>query len=583
MGPWDFDETPDPLGGSKRQGSFRSLGRRIRWEENPFHWVESKEFSVLRVYHNGPFLKVFSYLGLKTNDTGTELTYRIDAQVRSSAWNLPARYYLGVQTYRQFDRAFGNIAKYLTGEAESAYPGQASRISTRNQARLRNGVESLATAGFARDLIQRLALFLRTSSDDSCGRIRPFGLADNWGERRESVLRLCLHATRLGLLDLSWELMCPLCRGAKGQTGTLKDLRSQAHCSSCNIRFDANFDRSVQVTFRPSPRIRPVQQSTYCVGGPGNTPHILIQAELSPHQQTTSPVDLSPGVYRLRGPRIAGSALVDVAPSHAPVEEVRFSCNLGEVQPPNIEIAPGSTLFRLENDGEEALLVMLEKTTWPDDAVTAAYVSSLQDFRDLFSSEVLAPEEQFEVRSLCFMFTDLKASTAMYREQGDAPAYALVRDHFKVVYDCVVEYRGAVVKTIGDAVMAVFSETGDAVSASLDIHTAFRTGGSADSGLVLKIGIHSGPCMAVNLNERLDYFGTTVNTAVRLQGQSIGGDVMISAEMVEDPTVREAIERPGIRTETVRVQLKGFERDYEAVRITWHEPPDQAHPSTISG
>ena len=143
---------------------------------------------------------------------------------------------------------------------------------------------SLANAGFRRDLIQRLTQFLRTSSDDSCGRIRPFTLADDWGEGRESVLRLCLHSTRLGLLDLTWELMCPLCRGAKGQASTLKNLRSEAHCSSCNIRFDANFDRSVQVTFRPSEQI-PFSTAEHLLRrGPGNTRHIIVQQEVPPHQ-----------------------------------------------------------------------------------------------------------------------------------------------------------------------------------------------------------------------------------------------------------------------------------------------------------
>ena len=512
---------------------------------------------------------------MQPTDVGTELTYGIEAQVRSSAWNFIARYYLGVQTYRQFVRAFGNIARYMAGEIESAYPGQASRVSPRGQTRLCNGEMSLANAGFRRDLIQRLTQFLRTSSDDSCGRIRPFTLADDWGEGRESVLRLCLHSTRLGLLDLTWELMCPLCRGAKGQASTLKNLRSEAHCSSCNIRFDANFDRSVQVTFRPSEQIRSVQQSTYCVGGPGNTRHIIVQQEVLPHQQTALPIDLSPGVYRLRGPRIPGSALLEVAPSNATSQGVQFSCTLAELQPPSVEIAPGPTHLRLENDSGEALLILLERTEWTDDTVTAAFVTSLQDFRDLFSSEVLAPEEQFAVRYLCIMFTDLKASTAMYREQGDAPAYAMVRDHFKVVYDHVVEHNGALVKTIGDAVMAVFREPGDAIAAGLDIHNSFISGIAADSGLVLKIGVHAGPCMAVNLNERLDYFGSTVNAAVRLQGHSGGGDVMINADLLADPAVKAIVERPDTQTERVRVELKGFEGDYEACRITLHAPPDQ--------
>ena len=37
-----------------------------------------------------------------------------------------------------------------------------------------------------------------------------------------------------------------------------------------------------------------------------------------------------------------------------------------------------------------------------------------------------------------------------------------------------------------------------------------------EEGLILRIGVHSGPCIAVESNDRLDYFGQTVNIACRL-------------------------------------------------------------------
>ncbi len=574
VGPWTFTETPNPQGGSRRQGSFKSLGRRITWDENPFHWVGGKEFSVLRVYHNGPFREVRSTVELEPNDGGTSLTYRIEAEVRSLLWHIPARYYLGVSTYRNFNRAFRNVARHLAGEAPTPYPHQTSDTKSRAEARLSAGESSLVQAGFEPGVAERFAGFIRTSSDDDCGRIRPFRLADSWSEGRESVLRLCLHATRLGLLDLTWDLMCPLCRGAKGQVSSLSDLRSQAHCSSCNIRFDANFDRSVEVTFRPSERVRRIEQNSYCVGGPGNTPHVIVQQTIAPDGRFTVPVDLSPGVYRLRGPQIKGAALIEVDQSHPGPGDIRFSCSVGELTPLRAAVAPGRTALSVENTREQELLVILEATQWPDDAVTAAFVTTLQDFRDLFSSEALAPEEHFEVRYLCFMFTDLRSSTTLYRVQGDALAYAMVRDHFRVIFDSVAEHSGAVVKTIGDAVMAVFREPGDAVAMGLDAHRSLSEKGSSSPDIVLKIGVYAGPCIAVNLNDRLDYFGTTVNAAVRLQGESLGGDIVMGAALLDDPGVQEALRGPGIHTEPIRVQLKGFEKDFEAVRVTWQEPPD---------
>ena len=228
---------------------------------------------------------------------------------------------------------------------------------------------------------------------------------------------------------------------------------------------------------------------------------------------------------------------------------------------------PGQTRLRLENSGENELLVMLERMTWPDNSVTAAQITALQDFRDLFSSEVLAPEEQFEIRYLAFMFTDLRSSTALYRERGDAAAYVLVRDHFGVIRDQVVDHQGTVVKTIGDSIMAVFREPANALAAAFDIHRAFSPQSERHFGLVLKVGIHAGPCIAVNLNGRLDYFGTTVNAAVRLGSHSLGGDVVVAADLLEDPVARDVLTRPGMKIERLSVQLKGFEEESEICRI----------------
>ena len=450
------------------------------------------------------------------------------------------------------------MAKYLSEEVEAAYPPLEPRLTPGSQTRLRNAQSSLFEAGFGQRTSELLTRYVKEAPDDACQRLKPYVLADMWGVDRETILRLCMHATRLGFLDLSWDIMCPFCRGAKERVSSLPGLRGRAHCPSCNIQFDANFDRAVEVTFTPSQQIRQLQVADYCVGGPGNTPHIMVQKSLRPRESVTLPIDLADGVYRLRGPQMAATAVLDVGPSFPATEMVRFSCNWSGVAPQRTEVAAGRTGLCIHNEGEDDLLVMLERMEWPDDAVTAAQVTALQDFRDLFSSEVLAPEEEFQVRYLAFMFTDLRSSTALYRGKGDAPAYALVRDHFQVLRERVAENRGAVVKTIGDAVMAVFREPGDAVAAGLDIHKAFKRESSRYSGLVLKIGVHAGPCIAVNLNERLDYFGTTVNTAVRLEGHSLGGDV-----------VGGVLGRPGIHTERLRVELKGFQEPAEICRITW--------------
>ena len=109
------------------------------------------------------------------------------------------------------------------------------------------------------------------------------------------------------------------------------------------------------------------------------------------------------------------------------------------------------------------------------------------------------------------------------------------------------DHDGAVVKTIGDAVMASFGDPADAVKAALAMQ-AHRGFNEPTSELVLKLGVHVGPSVVVNLNDRLDYFGSTVNMAARLQGQSEGGDIVLIRAVADDPAVKPLLEgRPAAR------------------------------------
>ena len=65
----------------------------------------------------------------------------------------------------------------------------------------------------------------------------------------------------------------------------------------------------------------------------------------------------------------------------------------------------------------------------------------------------------------------------------------------------------------------------------------------------------------------LDYFGTTVNTAARVQAQSQGDDIVVSRAVAEDPDARPLLERAGLAGETFRRTLKGLDGDHELTRV----------------
>jgi class 3 adenylate cyclase len=87
--------------------------------------------------------------------------------------------------------------------------------------------------------------------------------------------------------------------------------------------------------------------------------------------------------------------------------------------------------------------------------------------------------------------------------------------------------------------------------------------------------MHTGPCIAVTLNDRLDYFGSTVNLASRLEGQSTGDDVIVSTAVYTDPEVRELLSDPrqGYSVTRFEMPLKGFDQErFELWRVAVTKP-----------
>jgi class 3 adenylate cyclase len=171
--------------------------------------------------------------------------------------------------------------------------------------------------------------------------------------------------------------------------------------------------------------------------------------------------------------------------------------------------------------------------------LTAKRLLSNQTFRDIYRTDTLDVDQGLKITSLTFLFTDLKGSTALYDRVGDLVAYDLVREHFRVLNEIVAGQGGAVVKTIGDAVMATFPSPDRALAAALRMRESVR---ALKKDLLIKIGIHEGPCLAVTLNDRLDYFGQTVNIAARVQGLANERAIFATKPVVEHPQVAKIIE-----------------------------------------
>ena len=400
--------------------------------------------------------------------------------------------------------------------------------------------------------------------------IRPFELADHWKVSSHGVLKVCLLAARIGIIDLKWRVLCPIGRSAKDGVDPLTGIKSQVHCETCNVQFDAQFDRSVEVYFQLSKSIRNVPTTTYCIGGPGLTPHIVAQWVLRPNEQRNAKVTLPTGRYRLYSQQCSNDHTFIVSPAAQSSEdniEVRVEVENAKNRRLHFyhpENCTQSANWNFTNNSIETIVLRIETPQWVSVAATAAEVTTLQMFRDQFGSEALSPGTEMAIQHICFLFSDLKGSTAVYKDQGGISSYKTVRNHFEFMTYLIKENDGAVVKTIGDAVMAVFGDPADALRVALEIQLRSFT---EQHPLEVKLGIHFGPAIAVNANGILDYFGHTVNVAARLQRLCVGGDIIVTAPYCTDTVVKRVLSQYSVKQTRFTSQLKGIEDDFDLIRL----------------
>jgi class 3 adenylate cyclase len=561
-----FVPLPDP----SKKGYYRAettfLGMKLAYDELPFEWVRGRYYRVERRFSSGPLERVVGGIRCAAAGQETDLEVFADILPRNLLGNLVAKKVVGPKATRDFVELARAFERHVTeSEPAPALPAAADLHPDVLDARLKEvGAEFRAA---------KLREHLLTAADLAVVRMRPFELADRWGEDRTATLRLFLHAAKVGVLDLNWTVLCPSCRVAVKQTLTLSQLESKAHCDTCRVEFGADLARSIEARFTVNPAVRPARRQVYCIGGPANAPQIQSQLRVAPGERRREEFPIPTGGLRVRSYQ---------APGILPLSGTAV-----RVTKDGLTVGPGPAgALEVENALDVEALVVVERETWKEGAATAALVTSMQDFRDLFPGEAVAPGEELGIESLAVLFTDLKGSTELYQKLGDAKAFGFVQNHFRYLTEAVALHRGGVVKTMGDAVMATFGSGRDAVQAGVEMqrHWASFRGerfstlhrermGAAHlpkdtfDGISLKVGIHQGPAIAINNAGKLDYFGTMVNKAARIQAQSVGDDVVFSGAVAEDPAVRAYLASEGLKEEVVSVSLKGLEGDHVLHRV----------------
>jgi len=192
-----------------------------------------------------------------------------------------------------------------------------------------------------------------------------------------------------------------------------------------------------------------------------------------------------------------------------------------------------------------------------------------QAFRNLYRAGTVEADQRLKVARLTFLFTDLKGSTELYERVGDLVAYDMVRAHFGLLKGIVAAEAGAVVKTFGDAVMAAFPSPDRGLAAALSMREAMRrlSEKMGREDLLLKIGMHEGPCLAVTLDDRLDYFGQTVNIAARVQGLAMSHSILATEPVVKHALAAQLLGERGLKASPQRHSLRGIANEITVYEI----------------
>jgi class 3 adenylate cyclase len=444
------------------------------------------------------------------------------------------------------------------------------------------------------DTAEAIDALVREAPDRALCRVNVLDFAAKTGLDEERVIAAFLHAARLGIFELSWNVLCPGCGGVLDSSTTLKSVNKDEYaCAWCAAGYTPTLDEIVEVTFTVSRRVRRIAahdpdelpfneyfRQVFWGSGidvPDNFEDliqeiVLESVELPPSGKALVSLQLPAEFVIVIDPVTHGTRFLDVK-GEPTRERQNLTIVLDKLRTPTgtTELRPGPLRLSLDNHTDARVLPGLwvandklhELLGRRKPFLTAKRLLTNQVFRDLYGTNTIDAEQRLKITSLTFLFTDLKGSTELYERVGDIVAFDLVRAHFQLLNEIVSSEAGAVVKTIGDAVMATFPTPDRAVAAALHMREAMGGLGNGRNGhdredLLLKIGIHEGPCLAVVLNDRQDYFGQTVNIAARVQALADSRSILATGSVVAYPQTSNLLKTRGLDPVAQSRALRGI-------------------------
>lgn len=439
------------------------------------------------------------------------------------------------------------------------------------------GGDALAGVDGDAEVRAALARHLREAPEHALHRMNPYAFAEAHGLAVAAVIDVFLRAAAAGVLLIEWNLVCSCCAKLFRSLRALGEVAAHFTCDLCRFDTTTTLDDSVHITFTVSPRVRTIRfHDPGALTAEEYYQHVLFTGDgvfpgglslpdgwrfmfrqfiaLDPGERRTFVEAIAPGevhVLDFRGPAFAswecrsdeGDTSRALSVRDAAIEAPEGPLRAGPVELAVTNATTRRTFFAVQTVAYEGMEDYEPPVITYAPHLSARELLATQAFRALFRFEAVRAGEGLLVRDVTLLFTDLRGSIELYERVGDVNAFALVQQHFVVLEGAVRRRRGAIVKTIGDAVMATFLDAADALAAGLDMlaGVAELNARLGRDDVRLKLGIHRGPAIAVAQNDKADYFGQTVNLAARVQSVARVGEICLSSRAFEAPGVAELV------------------------------------------
>ncbi len=445
----------------------------------------------------------------------------------------------------------------------------------------------------------RFVDILKGLSDWDLYRINPLSFAEKYNFNKVEATDLFIYGAKIGIFDFEWNMICQFCGVVTSSHSSIGDVeRQKYYCALCDVDVDTDLSNYVEVAFNIDKSIKQINIDPFANAEDyfnyffsGNVTHSSRMREIFEKymlkgfypikSDETKKITFKANpneIYKVKSIDIHSKITLEFTNEISQIPQIididvlpsGFSPKEFKLPAGNITINVKSHLnrtcgvelfFQDERYSEEFSYELNNMVDNFKPFLTGKALLNNQSFRDLFRIQTLPRDLQLKVSNVTILFTDLKGSTELYEKTGDMYAYNLVQEHFNLLKQSTKKHSGAIVKTIGDAIMASFSSPIDGIQAALDMMKQIRIMNenlkNKTQDISIKVGLHSGTALVVTANEALDYFGQTVNMAARVQGLAEGGEIWVTESILGIEDTNTIFEANGYKIEKKSALLKG--------------------------